>query len=435
MPCPCCRAPPPCPSVRLSKRLPLYDAAVCLHGVDSAASQHSAACRLAPQRALLAWWLRALCCSPTLRPFHSLPFTSSLPPHPLPAGGEAVTSPFGGGSGALSPSSGILSPTTAVHEKRIPLNKLFENLQDLAASRTDTRSPGLEAAMAAVAGGTPLPPNLPPLPHPAGGRPLPPSNSGSVLEASAGDDHSGALFRPRSEACLVSLPRLTPFNAPHCAPASAPSGGNTLAAAADAVSPSSSSAVSPRISGAGDGYVPLLHTTSVPLPLSAVAAAAAAAADGMPSMPSASPALYRSSAHALSAPPSKLPSRDVSPARGASLSPTRPVVATAAQQQAQLLAAAGGDAAAAYFNGKRPPVKGALGLRTGDGRVGFFSAPACGMCCDAAPAASLGARAAMLPRKRCSTVLLSHPDSQFPCSLLSLPLQTRRRCAGRLPTQ
>lgn len=248
-----------------------------------------------------------------------------------------------------------------VSEKRIPLHQLFANLEDLKASRADASSPGLEAAMAAAAAATMAahvlaPPSLPPLPQP-GARGLPASSSNSALEGSGGSGDAG-LLRPRSEACLTMLPRQA-----YAVPVpslSAPTSAGALAAAValaesacpgSVASPSSasSSAVSPRFA---------------PGAIAAAAASAAAAADaiqrldlqssvpvpgaGLP-VPTAAKAaaLARRSAQVLSAPPSKQPSRDVSPAREGSLSPTR--------IPAGLAGAADGTA---HLNGKRPPIKG-----------------------------------------------------------------------------
>ena len=276
----------------------------------------------------------------------------------LPAGREAAASPLGIGSGALSPSStgtGILSPSVSVHEKRIPLHQLFANLEDLKASRSDASSPSLEAAMAAAAAAaavpapTLAPPSLPPLPQPAGSRGMPVISSGSAMEGGGGSADLG-LLRPRSEACLTMLPCQAYAGVPSL---SAPTSAGALAAAValaestcpgSVASPSStcSSAVSPRfapgaaasVAAAADAIQRLDLQSSVPVPGAGLPVPTAAKAA----------ALARRSAQVLSAPPSKQPSRDVSPAREGSLSPTR------------IPAGAAGDAA--HLNGKRPPMKG-----------------------------------------------------------------------------
>lgn len=120
----------------------------------------------------------------------------ALLPVSLYAGRDAA-SPSGAsvlafGSGALSPGSGILSPATAYHEKRIPINQLFENLQDLAEERsTATTTP-------------PLPP-LPPNGH--GGRPLASLKSSPAL-MQTGTSPPCADQQPRRYGTLPSSPFL-----------------------------------------------------------------------------------------------------------------------------------------------------------------------------------------------------------------------------------
>lgn len=280
-----------------------------------------------------------------------------LPPR---AGREPTASPLGVGSGALSPTSGILSPATTTHDKRIPLHQLFENLQDLAAIRTDL--PVLEpvAAMAAAAAAAAGPEgrvmSMPPLPHPAGSRLLPPSSSNPTLEnggaAGSAAEHASALLRPRSEASLSSMPmsRVSPFTVPVIAHGSAPSAGGCLAAAvqqaeaAPAASPTSgSSNVSPRSIASqapADAIQRLDLQSTAPLP---------------PAAPSPAILARASAPHVLSAPPSKVSSRDISPAREGSLSPTRP----ASQPGVLVRSGEGGSAdLMGQLNGKRPPIKG-----------------------------------------------------------------------------
>jgi hypothetical protein len=120
-------------------------------------------------------------------------------------------------------------------------------------------------------------------------------------------------------------------------------------------------------------------------------------------------ALGRPGAHALSAPPSKVPSRDASPAREGSLSPTRGP-------------AGGADASAALLNGKRPPIKGESPEPALPACPCFYLLFAEGRGCGSSLLANLPSISA------CS----------FPQPLVSITayrcpycLQTRRRCGGR----
>lgn len=206
----------------------------------------------------------------------------------------------------------------------------------------------------AAAAAPPLPPNLPPLPHPAGGRPLPPSNSNSVLESGgsgASGEHVGALLRPRSEACLTALPRLSSFGTPTISPpASAPCAGGELAAAValSEAAPVPGALASPTCASTSASPRLTVADTIKRLDLQSSAPIVAAVTVAHPP-----PALARPGAHALSAPPSKLPSRDSSPVREGSLSPTRPLTAAS-----QLLGATSSGDIAGQLNGKRPPIKG-----------------------------------------------------------------------------
>ncbi|KAI3428748.1 hypothetical protein D9Q98_007570 [Chlorella vulgaris] len=298
---------------------------------------------------------------------HSIDATSMLSRSAsLPPGREPVAPPFNG-SGALSPSSGILSPAAAVQEKRLTLMSLFENLADYqkqqqGEGRTDSPSPGLESAMVAAASAS-----LPPLPHAAGGRPTQPSSSCSssaTLEAACGAAAAGqpavgadvsSLLRPRSEACLSGfalqrLGRCSPGGlvGPGGAPGSAPTTGGGLAAAAAAAeaaavaaaiaSPTyASSNASPRSTGS-QGAAAAVVDTIQRLDLQSTAPVPIVAALPLPL------ATDRIGAYALSAPASKLPSRDASPSREreGSLSPTRIPC---------------GDTGSGNLYGKRPPLK------------------------------------------------------------------------------
>lgn len=150
---------------------------------------------------------------------------------PVPMVGHSQPS-----SGALSPStSGVLSPALSA-DKRIPLNKLFENLHDLAACRLDTAgggpsAPGPQPSVAsasssgavsprqhlaglAAAGVHPTPTGLDRLPPlPAGLQPR--AMNGSLSGGALSDvpTRASSLTRPASEASLSTLvERFDPFN-------------------------------------------------------------------------------------------------------------------------------------------------------------------------------------------------------------------------------
>lgn len=289
----------------------------------------------------------------------------------------------------------------------------------------------MAAAAAAAAGPTPTlaPPSLPPLPQPTGARGIPASSSGSALEGGGGSADLG-LLRPRSEACLTMLPRQAYGAAPSL---SAPTSAGALAAAValaestcpgSVASPSStcSSAVSPRFApgavaaaaasaaAAADAIQRLDLQSSVPVPGAGLPVPGAAKAA----------ALARRSAQVLSAPPSKQPSRDVSPAREGSLSPTR------------IPAGVAGDATA-HLNGKRPPIKGEHCAEWPvcclHGRLPAAHRTRAGSqhgCC--LPAWLLFCCAPLCPSPASTpTLQATAPPPYY--------LQTRRRCAGRPPTR
>lgn len=249
----------------------------------------------------------------------------------------ALTSPHHGssasGSGALSPpTGGILSPAAA-HDKRIPLNKLFDNLQDLAAAREDagtppvehlrTATPPLPAVLAAAA-------QVPAAADPS--RPIPTTSSGTTLTDAgrgvAGKEAALGIVRPRSEVCLpVQLARdsMDQQQQQHLAASSLPIGLGLL--------PGSSN-TSPRSHGSFPGGSSNLADAVARLDLQPP--------PGIVQLPPVGPVL-------------RPRSRDASPGREASVSPVRGT--------ANCGACAGLVCEAAGLNGKKPPVKDKEALR------------------------------------------------------------------------